>query len=98
MSQPRNHGKFKIEWVDGHREPTCTPNPDFPAGRDVDASWGADRTCITALPCPARRCGHYVIECEICHLRAAITTAGRPDDPRSLTMACKVPALVEAAK
>jgi hypothetical protein len=42
------------------------------------------------LPYPAKRIGHYRIECELCGLRVACTTAGRPDDPRSIRIACKL--------
>lgn len=79
---------FKIEWLDRHREPQCPSNPDFPNGIDVDVSLGAEQSCVTELPYPARRCGLYIAECERCGLRVGVTTAGRPDDPRSLRVAC----------
>ena len=81
--------QFKISWHDAGREPQCQPNPAFPDGMDVDGSDEAKVTCWTALPYPARRCGHYLVECLICGLRVTLTTAGRPDDPRSLTMPCR---------
>lgn len=77
-----------IRWIDRHREPQCPPNPDYPAGKDVDMSNGADKTCEAPLPHPAPRCGYYIVECETCGFRAVITTAGRPDDPRSVKIAC----------
>lgn len=80
---------MKIEWNDAGREPRIAPNPDYPNGKDIDASDGAAKTCFTELPYPARRCGHYIIECETCGLRVGLTTAGRPDDPRSIKVACK---------
>lgn len=79
--------KFKIEWIDSGREPQCAPNPDYPNGVDVDASGGGP-SCSTPLPYPAPRCGMLVAECLTCGYRAAVTTAGRPDDPRSLTVGC----------
>ena len=81
-------GRFAIEWHDFEREPQVTPDPAFPAGKDLDIS--ADRTpsCRTELPYPAPRCGVYRVECLLCGLVVAATTAGRPDDPRSLTLAC----------
>lgn len=80
---------MKIEWIDHAREPQHPPNPDFPHGVDIDlAGPYAVETCKTALPYPAKRCGLYVVECPLCGRRAAITTAGRPDDPRSVKMAC----------
>lgn len=79
---------MKIEWLDKGVEPRCAPNPEFPNGRDIDLSDGAERTCSADLPYPARRCGLYVIECEECLLRVGITTAGRVDDPKSVKFAC----------
>lgn len=79
---------FKIRWADRGREPQCKPNPDFPDGIDVDVSGGAAATCSSALPYPARRCGLFIVKCETCGTNAVITTAGRPDDPRSVKMAC----------
>lgn len=81
---------LKVEWVDGHREPQCPPRPEFPAGIDLDASFGAAVVCSTDLPYPAKRCGHYVVTCSICGQTIAITTAGRADDPRSLKIACQL--------
>ncbi len=81
--------QFEITWRDGHREPSCAPNPAYPAGVDLDISKGAQTTCKVALPYPAKRIGGYVIECHRCGIGVACTTAGRPDDPRSITIACK---------
>jgi hypothetical protein len=78
-----------VTWVDAGKEPQVPPNPNYPAGIDLDISEGAAQTCATPLPYPARRIGHYVVECRICGRRVGCTTAGRPDDPRSLTLACK---------
>lgn len=80
---------FVIEWNDHHREPQCEPNPDYPSGIDLDGSEGAEIACTVALPYPAKRCGLYVVECQLCGIRVAATTAGRIDDPRSIKIACK---------
>lgn len=58
--------QFEITWRDGHREPSCAPNPAYPAGVDLDISKGAQTTCKVALPYPAKRIGGYVIECHRC--------------------------------
>lgn len=79
---------FKIKWIDSGHDPVCAPNPAFPNGITLDLSNGAKKTCRTALPYPAKRCGHYVIECPTCGLDVVVTTAGRPDDPRSVKLAC----------
>ncbi len=80
---------LKVTWVDGRREPRCPPDPRFPKGKDIDAAMGAP-SCETDLPYPAKRCGHFVVECPVCGMTAAITTAGRPDDPRSVKIPCKL--------
>lgn len=78
-----------VEWFDSGRWPQVAPNPHFPDGVDVDLSHGLSATCETALPYPAKRCGFYRVTCTRCGRSAAITTAGRPDDPRSVKMPCK---------
>lgn len=75
-------------WVDDEREPQCQPDPKFPNGRDIDVSCGAKHWCQRCLPYPAKRCGMYLVWCSTCGLRVGITTAGRPDDPRSIKVAC----------
>lgn len=78
-----------VTWIDGHREPQCPSDPNYPKGVDLDVSAGAQRTCKTQLAYPAKRCGRYTIVCEICGLTVAVSTAGRADDPRSITLACR---------
>jgi hypothetical protein len=80
---------FKIRWVDRFYEPQERPDPRYPLGIDVDLSNGADQACTAALPYPAKRIGYFVIECPRCGRDAIVTTAGRPDDPRSVKLACK---------
>jgi hypothetical protein len=82
---------FKIEWEDGFREPQCPPDPNYPRGKDVRLSEAFrvnGPTCIAQLPYPAKRCGMYVVECERCGVTVGVTTAGRPDDPRSVEIPC----------
>ena len=80
--------RFKIEWIDRGYEPQCAPNPHYPEGIDIDGSNGLLPACLITLPYPARRCGYYYVECGICQINALITTAGRPDDPRSIKLPC----------
>lgn len=80
---------MKVEFLDSGREPKCKPDPDYPEGKDVDASFGASETCTAAIPYPAPRCGVMVVNCEQCGLTVGLTVAGRLDDPRSVKMACK---------
>lgn len=86
LNSPNDHGEVGSAALAGARHP---PNPAFPEGMDVDLSQGSAATCSTNLPYPAKRCGFYVVTCEMCGLRVVVTTAGRPDDPRSLKVACK---------
>lgn len=79
---------MKIEWIDHKREPRCAPDPAYPDGKDINTV-GDRPSCKANLPYPAKRCGLYIVECERCGYRVAITTAGRPDDPRSVRLPCK---------
>jgi hypothetical protein len=81
---------FTIEWIDHGREPKCAPDPDYPDGIDVDVSDNAVRKCKVDLPYPAKRCGHYIVRCKLCGYSVALTTAGRTDDPKSVTITCKI--------
>ena len=81
--------QFDITWIDHEREPRVAPNPNFPNGRDIDASNGQP-SCEVSLPYPARRCGMYIVHCKQCNELSAVTTAGRPDDPRSVKFACRL--------
>jgi hypothetical protein len=92
--------QFRIRWVDGYREPQVKPNPGYPTGVDLDLSGGAIACCTAELPYPARRCGLYVVVCLVCGYSVSCTTAGRADDPRSLTMPCAPtdPAIVEMSE
>ena len=81
---------FEIDWIDHGREPQCQPDPDYPEGRDVVYPIEGVATCKVDLPYPAKRCGMYVVKCPICGVSTGVTTAGRPDDPRSVTMPCNL--------
>jgi hypothetical protein len=82
--------KHQIEWIDRGGEPRNPPDPAHPHGIDVDLAGAARTTCLVNLPYPtAKRLGLYVVKCSECGLSVAITTAGRPDDPRSVKLACK---------
>ena len=85
-----SESQFSIQWIDLGREPKCQPNSEYPLGMDVGVSDEDVATCKVALPYPARRCGLYVVHCAICGACVGLTTAGRVDDPRSLTLSCKI--------
>lgn len=81
--------QFNIQWADGFREPQCAPNPSFPDGIDLPNPFPQQQACKAELPYPAKRCGTYIVECRLCGFVLGITTAGRPDDPRSCMVPCK---------
>ncbi len=83
-------GQHTVEWIDRGREPQCAPNPRYPEGVDVDLSLVGAASCKVDLPYPAKRCGILRVECKVCGFSVDLTTAGRPDDPRSVKIACKV--------
>lgn len=80
---------LKTKFVTDGRLPVCAPNPAFPNGQVLDWSAGAKRACSVEFPYPAPSCGLHLIDCDRCGFRAAITAAGRVDDPRSVKIACK---------
>lgn len=81
--------KFKIQWHDHERWPTCLPDLRYPEGIDLDVSEGAKTACRVPLPYPAKRCGHFLVHCLTCGMTVACTTAGRIDDPRSIKLPCQ---------
>lgn len=81
--------KHEVRWIDGKRESQNAPDPECPEGIDINLAVAMHTTCKVSLPYPARRCGWYVIWCSVCGLSAAVTTAGRADDPRSVRLPCK---------
>ena len=83
------HGQFKIEWQDSGKEPKAKPDPRYPKGKHLGMASLLKPWCMTGLPYPAKRIGSYIITCKTCGLRVSCTTAGRPDDPKSITVNCK---------
>jgi hypothetical protein len=72
----------------GRGKARCAPNPDYPDGCSIDATEG-QTGCSVDLPYPAPECGAWIVRCAACGMSAAITAAGRPDDPRSVRIPCK---------
>lgn len=92
MTIARNEGCLvEVKWIDDKREPKCPPNPRYPRGIDVVAfpAKSAHKTRKVDLPYPAKRCGWYLVKCLRCQQQTMISTAGRVDDPRSVTIECK---------
>jgi hypothetical protein len=81
---------WDVTFIDAGREPKEKPDPDFPNGRELDLRTNVlQKHCCRGVPYPAPRCGQYLITCNVCRLRVVVTVAGRPDDPRSITLPCK---------
>lgn len=86
-----NRGRHKVSWIDGRLEPRQPSNPAFPDGIEIDQRDGDEAaSCKIDLPYPAKRVGYYLVECVTCRKRIIVTTAGRRDDPKSVTVNCKV--------
>jgi hypothetical protein len=79
-----------IQWIDSGREPKGPSNPGFPNGINLNMASRIEPTCFIKLPYPAKRVGHYLIKCKTCGWSGIVTTAGRPDDPRSIKVPCKM--------
>ena len=73
----------------GRGKAQCASDPDYPNGKDIDCTGGRQPSCKVDLPYPAPECGHFLVTCEACQLRVVITAAGRPDDPKSITIPCQ---------
>jgi hypothetical protein len=90
---------FDVMFLDSGREPQCKPDPKFPEGRHIVlGDPRKERMCTRNIPFPAPRCGLYAVRCLECGYTAMLTVAGRPDDPRIVSMPCKEKPLSEAAK
>ena len=77
-----------VTFLDSGREPQCKSDPKYPDGKAINLGPGGGKTCTRNLPYPAPRCGQYMLTCKTCGFTGMITVAGRPDDPRIITMPC----------
>jgi hypothetical protein len=74
----------------GRGKAQCPSNPEFPDGIDVTVADDSVERCIVPLPYPAPECGAHIVVCKLCQMSVAVTAAGRPDDPRSVAMPCRI--------
>jgi hypothetical protein len=73
--------------------------PAHPNGVDLDIAGNAKERCKVDLPYPTvKLIGGLIVECTECGRRDYITTTGRRDDPRSVTIACQKTALSRGCK
>lgn len=91
MAEQKPGRALSAKFIDSGREPRLPPDPAYPHGIDIDGSHGAAKACRIELPYPAPRCGQWDVNCLLCGFRTIVTAAGRADDPKSLTVACKLP-------
>lgn len=79
--------KISVEWrASGRGKAQCPSNPDYPEGITLRTPTGFG--CLVDLPYPAPECGAHILRCKACGSSAAVTAAGRPDDPISFQMMC----------
>lgn len=90
--------ELSVTFISHNRKPTCAPNPAYPNAMDIDLTKGAKVACLAELPYPAECCGVLIVRCAKCNESAAITTAGRIDDPRTVKMPCRGLAITQAQR
>jgi hypothetical protein len=91
MHGDNQHDDFKITWSMHEHEPQSV-NLNCPDGTHVDLSRKRRPACVISVPYPAPpRPGLFRIKCVKCGAYAHVPTAGRPDDPRSIRLACRRP-------
>ena len=76
----------------GRGKAQCGPDPKYPTGIDISLSPPGAPSCTAKLPYPAPECGIFIVKCQNCPQVAAVTAAGRADDPRQVTIPCPVKA------
>lgn len=81
--------QFDIKATNRRGAPQCPANPAYPNGVDVDRVMLGVASCKTELPYPAPERLIWRVRCRRCGYVLLITAAGRPDDPRSVTLPCK---------
>ena len=81
--------QFTIKATARRGPPQCPPDPAYPTGIDVQAAAPDMPSCKADLPYPAPERLVWSVRCNRCGYHSLITAAGRPDDPRSVTLPCK---------
>lgn len=81
---------LKAAFISHGRKAQSPPNPAYPNGVRIDLTTGQEQTCSIPLRYPAECVGKWEITCTNCGYSAVVTAAGRPDDPRSVKVPCKL--------
>ncbi len=82
--------RHRVTFLGTGQQPTGKADLRYPNGIAPDISGGAASSCAVDLPYPAPECGTHVIECHVCGIRVGVSAAGRADDRRRVTIACKL--------
>lgn len=80
---------ISVRWMKRGDKAKNPANPAYPDGIDLDVTKGAVPFCPVPLPYPAKEVGTWFIRCNTCGFTAAVTAAGRADDPREVRMPCQ---------
>lgn len=80
---------LQISWTARGGKAQHPADRRWPQGVDLDISNGAAASCTTTLPYPAPCIGTHLVRCSECGATAAVTAAGRADDPRTLRVPCE---------
>lgn len=80
-----------VKFNDSGHTATQKADPKYPNGMDINLADNVlQKVCCRNLPYPAPRCGTYSVRCVDCQFTALVTVSGRADDPRTITIPCKV--------
>jgi len=79
---------ISVRWFKRGGKARCPANPAYPDGVVVDMTEGQARQCPVPLPYPAKEVGTWYVTCNTCGVKAAVTAAGRADDPREVRLPC----------
>lgn len=70
----------KIVFVrSGRGQAQCEADPRFPVGIEADGRTGPGPSCLIEFPYPAKECGHWRTQCDVCGYSLAVTAAGRAE-------------------
>lgn len=95
MSRDGGAMKHTVKFIpSGRGKAQCPANPDFPNGIDINATTSPEQpSCKVDLPYPSPECGLVSVRCSLCRTSVLLTAAGRPDDPKSVTIPCNSDAM-----
>jgi hypothetical protein len=82
--------RIKVRWASRGGKARSPANPAYPDGVVADLTAGQKLHCPVPLPYPAKEVGTWLISCETCGYTAAVTAAGRRDDPREARLPCRL--------